>query len=225
MLHRVKVREQVKVYLITYIGYALIHFERVFWSMSKSYIQTGPNKKRYDTEVLSQFDFAELISYSIFLYLSGVIGDSFDQRKVLTIAYIGLGINFFALGLPGFWDMSQGFLYYYFIFVMILIGALNALLWPSFISILGHWFPKKSRGFLAGLWSTCNNSGNFLGIQLASYLMTNYFEDQWQYLLITIGIIVFAWAFVLFFFLVPEPELIGIEISEHTNLTYIHPEP
>jgi sugar phosphate permease len=161
---RKKVREQVKVYLITYVAYALIHFERVFWSMSKSYIKKGPFKEIYTTEVLSRFDFAELISYSFFLYLSGVIGDSFDQRKVLTMAFLGLGLSFFGLGLPGFWDMSNGFLYYYFIFVMILIGALNALLWPSFISILGQWFPKKTRGFLAGLWSTCNNTGNIIGI-------------------------------------------------------------
>ena len=39
---RRKLREQVKVYLITYIAYALIHFERVFWSMSKSFIKKGP---------------------------------------------------------------------------------------------------------------------------------------------------------------------------------------
>jgi MFS transporter, OPA family, solute carrier family 37 (glycerol-3-phosphate transporter), member 3 len=103
--------------------------------MSKSFITTGPYKDTYSTKVLSRFDFAELISYSFFLYLSGVVGDSFDQRKVLTLAYFGLGIAFFALGLPAFWDMSQGFLYYYFIVVMILIGALNSLLWPAFISI------------------------------------------------------------------------------------------
>ncbi len=54
--------------------------------------------------------------------------------------------------------------------------------------------------------------------------MTNFFKDHWEYLLITIGLVVFAWAFVLFFFLVPEPELVGIQISEHTNLTYVHPE-
>jgi MFS transporter, OPA family, solute carrier family 37 (glycerol-3-phosphate transporter), member 3 len=54
--------------------------------------------------------------------------------------------------------------------------------------------------------------------------MTNFFGDHWEYLLITIGLVVFAWAFVLFFFLVPEPELVGIQISEHANSTYIHPE-
>jgi OPA family glycerol-3-phosphate transporter-like MFS transporter 1/2 len=169
----------------------------------------------YTKEILSRFDFAELISYAICLYIGGVFGDQFDQRKTLTIAYLGLGILFFSLGLPGLWDMSSGFFYYYFIIVNILIGALNALLWPSFISILGHWFPKKTRGFLAGLWSTCNNTGNILGIQLAAFLMNNLFGTQWQYLLFTIGVIVFGWAFVLFFFLVPEPELVGIHVAEH----------
>ncbi len=39
-----KKREQIKVYLITYIAYSLIHFERVFWSLSKSYLKTGKYK-------------------------------------------------------------------------------------------------------------------------------------------------------------------------------------
>lgn len=188
--------------------------------MSKSYIKTGPYAAHFNTSVLSRFDFSELVSYSLFLYLSGIVGDRFDQRKVLTGAYIGLGICFAGLGLPGFCDMSHDFFYYYFIVVMILIGALNALLWPSFISILGHWFPKKTRGFLAGLWATCNNSGNIIGIQLASFLMNSIFGDKWQYLLVTIGLIVFAWAAVLYFWLVPEPELVGIQIAEHEVVTH-----
>lgn len=101
-----KTIEQVKVYLITYTAYALIHFEREFWSLSKSYLKHGQYKNVYTTTVLSHIDFAELVTYSIFLYLSGIIGDSFDQRKVLTLAYIGLAISFFLLGLPGFFDMT-----------------------------------------------------------------------------------------------------------------------
>jgi MFS transporter, OPA family, solute carrier family 37 (glycerol-3-phosphate transporter), member 3 len=142
--------------------------------------------------------------------LSGIVGDNFDQRRVLTWAYIGLGTVFFMLGLPGFMDMSSGFWYYYFILNMFLIGAINALLWPSFISIIGHWFPKSSRGFLAGLWSTCNNTGNIFGMQIGAALLNIY--GEWQYLLVTISFIVFIWAGVIYFFLVPEPDLIGINI-------------
>ena len=36
---RRKVWEQVKVYLLTYIAYSLIHFEREFWSLSKKQLK------------------------------------------------------------------------------------------------------------------------------------------------------------------------------------------
>jgi hypothetical protein len=33
-----KLYEQIKVYLITYLAYSIIHFEKEFWSFSKAYI-------------------------------------------------------------------------------------------------------------------------------------------------------------------------------------------
>jgi len=98
---------------------------------------------------------------------------------------------------------------------MALIGTLNALLWPCFISILGVWFPKKSRGFLAGLWATCNNFGNILGIQIGTQLLKVY--KDWEWLLYTIGIVVFLWGIVLWVYLVPDPAAIGITIQEYTE--------
>lgn len=128
------------------------------------------------------------------------------------MALLGLGVAFALLGMPGSLDWySQP----YFIAIMMIIGTLNALLWPCFISILGCWFPKKSRGFLAGLWATCNNTGNIFGIQIGSVLIRAY--KEWQYLLYTIGIVVFLWGILLWFFLVPDPEAIGISIQEYTE--------
>jgi len=94
---------------------------------------------------------------------------------------------------------------------MMAIGTLNAFLWPCFISILGLWFPKKSRGFLAGLWATCNNSGNIVGIQVGTGLLTLY-NQKWEYLLFTIAIIVAIWAALIWFFLIPDPNMIGLHI-------------
>jgi sugar phosphate permease len=48
--------------------------------------------------------------------------------------------------------------------VQIFIGIFNAFLLPCFIAIMGNWFPKKNRGFVVGLWATCNNFGNIAGI-------------------------------------------------------------
>ena len=49
--------EQIKVYLITYISYALIHFQREFWSLSKPYI-TKQHPDELSKAVLSRFDTA-----------------------------------------------------------------------------------------------------------------------------------------------------------------------
>ena len=40
------------------------------------------------------------------------------------------------------------------------------------------------------------------------------FGENWEWLLVTISIIVMCWAGVIFFFLVPEPDLIGIHIGD-----------
>jgi sugar phosphate permease len=207
---RRKAFEQVKVYLLTYIAYALIHFEREFWSLSKKQLKN--EKHIFTTEELSRFDFAELILYSIFLFVCGVIGDTFDQRKILTLAMLGLGVSFALLGLPGTLGWYN---HAYFISIMAVIGTLNAMLWPCFIAILGCWFPKKTRGFLAGLWATCNNFGNIVGIQVGTQLLKVY--SDWQWLLYTIGAVVFLWGIVLWLFLVPDPEKIGIIIQEYNE--------
>lgn len=54
---RRKLKEQAKVYLITYIAYALIHFQREFWSLSKPYI-TAKHPDELPKAILSRFDTA-----------------------------------------------------------------------------------------------------------------------------------------------------------------------
>ena len=56
-MNKRKIREQVKVYAITYISYALIHFQREFWSLSKSYI-IEKHPEDLSKQVLSRFDTA-----------------------------------------------------------------------------------------------------------------------------------------------------------------------
>ena len=77
---------------------------------------------------------------------------------------------------------------------------------------MSNWFPKKNRGALVGFWATANNFGNIVGIQLASWLMS-VFDDKWQILLLIIGVFLFGVAILNLIFLVPEPEMIGIEID------------
>jgi sugar phosphate permease len=73
---RRKLKEQIKVYLITYVSYAVIHFQREFWSMSKTKITKQlPNITNVE---MSRFDTAQLFFYAVFLYVCGILGDSYD---------------------------------------------------------------------------------------------------------------------------------------------------
>ena len=93
------------------------------------------------------------------------------------------------------------------------MGIFNSAIFPNFISIMSNWFPKKNRGALVGFWATANNFGNIVGIQLASWLM-KVFDGKWQFLLLIIGVFLFGVAILNMIFLVPEPEMIGIEIDQ-----------
>jgi MFS family permease len=94
----------------------------------------------------------------------------------------------------------------YFYFVQIFIGIFNAFLLPCMIDIMGNWFPKKNRGFIVGLWATCNNFGNILGIELAAFLMEYVFENEWQWLMVLASVFALVMCLIVFFFLVPHPE-------------------
>lgn len=161
-------------YLITYISYALIHFQREFWSLSKPYI-TAEHPQELTKSDLSKFDTAQLFFYAFFLYVCGILGDSYNQRYVLSIAFFFLTIFFALLALPGFFGWTS---HPYWYFVQIFIGVFNSFLLPCMIAIMGNWFPKKNRGFIVGMWATCNNFGNIAGIQVAAWLL-DVFNGKW----------------------------------------------
>ena len=94
--------------------------------------------------------------------------------------------------------------YFFYYIIFIAIGMFNSILFPNFISVLGNWFSKKHRGVLIGLWATCNNTGNIVGIQLAAWLL-DLFNGEWPYLFLVIAVIVFIYSALIFIFLIPEP--------------------
>lgn len=95
------------------------------------------------------------------MYASGIIGDKFEQRKILCFAYLALSICFMLQAVGGFVKITHQAFYYT---LFILIGFFNSMIFPNFISVLGNWFTKKRSGFMIGLWATCNNVGNIAGI-------------------------------------------------------------
>ena len=147
--------------------------------------------------------------YDISLYVCGVLGDQYNQRYVLTIGYIGMGVLYFVLALVGFYDITNQA---YFYVVLSGIGTLNATLLPCMISINGNWFPKKSRGFIVGFWMSCNNFGNITGSQLAALILN--ISGKWQWLMVVASCLALTFAFTIFFFLPLHPSDVGVDIEE-----------
>jgi sugar phosphate permease len=87
MKNQRKLREQIKVYFLTYFSYALIHIQREFWSLSKPII-TAEHPNELPGNVLSNFDTVQLLVYGICLYIAGMLGDNYNQRIVLAVAFV-----------------------------------------------------------------------------------------------------------------------------------------
>jgi len=154
-----------------------------------------------------------MAAYAVFLYICGVAGDRFNPRLILTMAFIGIGVFYALLSLGGFFEITSQ-IYYYPVFIG--IGVFNSFLFPSCVAVLGQWFPKKSRGIFVGSWASCNNFGNIIGIQIGAALFDVY-GNKWEALQAWAAGFVFIWAIIVFFFLVPHPEMEGIEIDEMTE--------
>lgn len=94
----------------------------------------------------------------------------------------------------------------------------NSVMPPTMISIMSNWFPKKNRGLIVGFWATCNNIGNIVGIQIAAGLM-NLFGTHWEYLMVVISVLTTITTLVMFFFLVPEPSMVGVVVDDEPEST------
>jgi|LauGreDrversion4_2_1035121.scaffolds.fasta_scaffold231898_2 sugar phosphate permease len=81
---------------------------------------------------------------------------------------------------------------------------------------MGNWFPKKNRGFIVSMWATTNNFGNIAGIQVAVVLI-EVFDKKWQWLMIVAAGLSLIIAIVVWFFLIPHPQDVGIFVEEMTE--------
>ena len=77
-------------------------------------------------------------------------------------------INAILFGLVGYggkvyaYDLQSKILYFCFLFAT--IGFVESVDFPSLISTMGNWTQKKTRGTVTGIWNTCSNAGNIIGI-------------------------------------------------------------
>ena len=44
------------------------------------------------------------------------------------------------------------------------IGAVQSVDFPCFVGTVGAWTKRSTRGIITGVWATCSNVGNIIGL-------------------------------------------------------------
>lgn len=154
-------------------------------------------------QLLALLDSAFLFSYAIFMFFSGFIADRCNLRYFLSIGMVLSGVLLYAFGMSFYLNIHS---MTYFVIVQMLSGAIQTSGWPTVVTCLGHWFDKSSRGAIFGLWNSNTNLGNILGATIAGYFV----EKRWGLSFIVPGFIMSGTGVLVFLFLVPKPEDVGI---------------
>lgn len=162
--------------------------------------------------LLALLDSAFLFSYAIFMFFSGFLADRCNLRYFLSTGMILSGILLYAFGLSFYLNIHS---MTYFVIVQILSGAIQTAGWPSVVSCIGNWFDQSSRGSIFGIWNSNTNAGNILGATIAGYFV----ERAWGLSFIVPGFIMLGSGVLVFLFLVPRPEDVGLPpIKSQSNL-------
>lgn len=220
------------IYLITFFAYALFHASRKTFSNIKTTVSDNwrascdlDDKYHNCTEFkpdsvwnthrffgteseakifLGTLDSIFLSAYAIGLFISGMLGDRFNLRYVLTLGMTLSAVSIFMFGVVSEWLTVYNKFYY--IVFWIINGFLQSTGWPAVVAVMGNWFGKSGRGLIFSVWASTANAGNVLGaLMVASVLKYGY-----EYAILFTSGSLFAGGIVVFFGLVTCPQEIGL---------------
>lgn len=173
--------EQLIVFAVTFISYGLFHASRKTLSGVKSSItadwmhsssnSSGPfiPSKEEAESLLGLLDSLFMAAYAISMFYWGWLGDRLNPRNVLALGMVGS-----AAALVAFGSLPKWFGFYsvpYYILTYLIFGLLQACGWPNEVAIMGNWFGRGNRGFILGLWASCQPVGNIVGSLLISLIL------------------------------------------------------
>ncbi len=142
-------------------------------------LATGWDKDRFGL-VFSAF----LVGYALFQIPGGILADRWSARKVLVVAFCGFSL-FTALTPLG----QQVFVLL--LLLRFLVGAFEAMTYPSVTSINAHWIPKPEFGRA----QTLSVSGASIG-QMVAYPLTAWIilQFSWQMVFYANAVLGVIWA-------------------------------
>jgi len=222
---------KVTVLLLTFISYTCYHLARKAISVVKPKLvecpddntdhnDTIPHQNETCTSWITEInglpeeeaktlegtlDTAFLFAYAIsMLFFTGAIAERMNLRYYLTLGMLSSGLFSFLFGLAKSTGIKS---IYYFIVIQALAGAVQATGWPGVVTAVANWFGKGKKGLIFGIWNSHTSIGNILGSVIAGV----YVETNWGWSFMVPGLIIAFFGIVNWFFLVPNPQYVGID--------------
>ncbi|XP_017073236.1 glucose-6-phosphate exchanger SLC37A2 isoform X2 [Drosophila eugracilis] len=208
---------KMSVFVLTFLAYACYHMCRKPISVVKSVLQGNcstalaasgqecgyaPFDVPDATTLFGMLDSAFLFSYAIAMFASGFVAERVSLRYFLSMGMILTGVFTYMFGIARTSNIHS---LWYFVVVQICAGIFQTTGWPGVVALVGRWFGKSKRGLIFGIWNSHTSIGNILGTLIAAH----YVETDWALSFVVPGIIIAAVGFLLFLFLVDQPEIVG----------------
>jgi OPA family glycerol-3-phosphate transporter-like MFS transporter 1/2 len=99
--------------------------------------------------------------------------------------------------------------------MFVLLGLVQSVDFPALVSTMGNWTQRKTRGFVTGVWATCSNTGNIIGMQSAALILFIN-GNQWEHLLYYVTAIYIFFAILIYCAFVPSPRDVDLLLEEET---------
>ncbi|CDW54192.1 sugar phosphate exchanger 3 [Trichuris trichiura] len=138
------------------------------------------------------------------LFISGMLGDRYDPRIVLSVGMWGSAVMIFLFGTLTEW--TQFYSTEFYVFVWMLNGFIQSAGWPAEVCIMANWFGHGGRGFVLGLWAACASVGNIIGSELCSSVLPYGYENAF----LVNATFLFCGGFFVYYCLVSSPVEVGL---------------
>ncbi|KAK7106219.1 glucose-6-phosphate exchanger SLC37A2-like isoform X2 [Littorina saxatilis] len=151
-------------------------------------------------------DVGFLGTYAACMFLSGYVAERMNLRYFLTVGMLCSGASVAMFGVGYFLNIHN---FYFYLVMQMIAGGFQSTGWPAVVATVGNWFGPGRRGAIMGIWNSHTSVGNILGALIPGI----WADGAWGWGFIVPGIIIGSLGVVVFFFLVPYPKDVGIEIE------------
>ncbi|CCI46907.1 unnamed protein product [Albugo candida] len=198
------------IFFLTFFSFVFFHFGRKSFAAMKgelsaeNWMETSLYSKDDQAKMFGLIDTVFMLTYAGGLYASGVIGDRYDLRKMITIGMLSTSAILLCFGIGGFAGLHS---FWFYLILWALNGITQASGFPSNVAVMGNWFSRKERGAIFGIWGGNSSLGNVLGAAFVA-LMFSLFEKSiaWKIAMVAMALIIATYAMLIFVFLVPDPK-------------------